>query len=207
MSSPVVCMCLRFASSWRLWKSWAWASSQPGGQTRKQMDLFGLNPSHATSSSWPSSSNMRASLQGRRKGTEWECMCVLGLGAWEVHVMLLEPSRESRKTDGNERERERLCLCRPFLTDTVCAKLCWHMAPASMLKLLVCRLPLPSLFSSFPPLFTLHSALSAKPALCLFVPGMFCLFWNIEPPHPLWSTAACFSHSASLFLAPAVFQW
>lgn len=51
--SAVVSMCLCFASGCRLCKSWAGASSQPGGQTRKQMDLFGLNPSHATSSSGP----------------------------------------------------------------------------------------------------------------------------------------------------------
>lgn len=38
-----------------LCKSLAGASSQPGGQTRKQMDWFGLNPSHAILSSWPSS--------------------------------------------------------------------------------------------------------------------------------------------------------
>lgn len=37
-----------------LCKSLAGASSQPGGQTRKQMDWFGLNPSHAILSSWPS---------------------------------------------------------------------------------------------------------------------------------------------------------
>lgn len=109
-------------------------------------------------------------------------------GGWEVHVMLLVPSGESRKTDGKQREQERLCLCRPFLTDTVCAELCWHMAPASMLELLVCCVPLLSLFSSFLSLYTLHSTLSAKPALCLFVPRMSCLFWDIESPHPLRST-------------------
>lgn len=45
-----------------LCKSLAGASSQPGGQTRKQMDWFGLNPSHAILSSWPSSFPCPSSL-------------------------------------------------------------------------------------------------------------------------------------------------
>lgn len=128
-------MCLWFASGCRLCKSWAGASSQPGGQTRKQMDPFGLNPSHAISSSWPSSSNQQASLQHRWRGV---CVFMLKFGGWVVHGILQVPSR---KTDRNqreqvsERERERE---RPFLTDSVCAELCWHMAPASMLELPFC---------------------------------------------------------------------
>lgn len=178
MSCPVVCMCLCFASCWRLCKSWAGASSQLGGQTRKQMDLFGLNPSHATSSHWPSSSNLHVSLQSRRKGEEWECML---FGGWEVVVKILIQSREADRN-----QRERLCLCRPFFTDLVCPKLCWHMALASMLELLVCS---PCLSSAvFPLWYSLLSALSARPALCLFVPEMSCLFWDIESPHPVKST-------------------
>lgn len=59
------------------------------------------------------------------------------------------------------------------------------MAPVSMLELLVCSVPLLSLFSSFPLWYTLLSAFSAKLALCLFAPGMSCLFWDIESPHPM----------------------
>lgn len=95
MCCPVVCMCLCFASCCRLCKSWVGASRQLGGQTRKQMDLFGLNPSHATSSHWPSSSNLHVSRQSRRKGAEWECVV---FGGWETVVKLLAQSREADRS-------------------------------------------------------------------------------------------------------------
>lgn len=185
--SPVACMCLRFASGCRLCKSWAGASSQPGGQTRKQMDLFGLNPSHATSSSWPSSSNLHVSLQSRRKGAEWVCACFGG--GWAAHVMLLVPSRESRTTGRNQRESERDFAFADFSSQTPCELNCadiWLLSPCwnSWPALFLCCLS----SALFPFWCTLLSALAAKPALCLFVPGMSCLFWDTESPHPVTST-------------------
>ena len=122
---PVVCMCLCFASGCGLCKSWSGASSQPGGQTRKQMDLFGLNPSHATSSSRPSSSNLHVSLQNRRKGAEWECVCVV----WGIGGVCNVASTKQRKQEGRqikergrerEREKERERDFAVLLLQTVC---------------------------------------------------------------------------------------
>lgn len=115
---PVVCMCLCFASGCRLSKSWAGASSQPEGQTRKQMDLFGLNPSHATSSSWPSSSNLHVSLQSRKKGAEQGVCVVWGMGC----TCNATSTVQKRQKDGQKPERERLCS--PCITGLVCAELC-----------------------------------------------------------------------------------
>lgn len=132
-------MCLRFVPGCRLCKSWAGASSQPGRQTRKQMDLFGLNPSHATSSSWPSSSTARplCRMEGNRG---WACVCDL----WGMVGILMR---------GSHRE-------------TVCADLCLHMATSSMPKLLVCclSLPLPAALQHFA-----VCSLSQTSTLCFFL--------------------------------------
>ncbi|TNN80512.1 hypothetical protein EYF80_009251 [Liparis tanakae] len=64
----------------RLCQSWTGASSQPGRQTSKQMDRFGLNPSHTISSSWSSSFNLHVSLQSGRKAAECESCVFWGMG-------------------------------------------------------------------------------------------------------------------------------
>lgn len=74
--SPVVSVCVCFASGFRLCKSWAGASSQPGGQTRKQMDLFGLNPSHATSSSGPRQTCTSLCRAEGRERSSWLWVCM-----------------------------------------------------------------------------------------------------------------------------------
>lgn len=118
--SPVVSVCVCFASGFRLCKSWAGASSQPGGQTRKQMDLFGLNPSHATSSSGPRQTcTSLCRAEGRERSSWlWVCMEFWGMGCT---LMLIPASKE----DGHKSERkERLCLCRLLVTQFVCHELC-----------------------------------------------------------------------------------
>lgn len=89
--------------------------------------------------------------------------------------VLVLPSREN----GREPESDTLPGI-SFLRDYVCPELSEYVAPASMLEVLVRSSPLFSLSSAFPLWCILLSALSAKPALCLFVLGMFCLFWDIE---------------------------
>lgn len=111
------CVCVCFASGFRLCKSWA---SQPGGQTRKQMDLFGLNPSHATSSSGPRQTcTSLCRAEGRERSSWlWVCMEFWGMGCT---LMLIPASKE----DGHKSERkERLCLCRLLVTQFVCHELC-----------------------------------------------------------------------------------
>lgn len=86
-----------------LCKSLAGASSQPGGQTRKQMDWFGLNPSHAILSSWPSlppsSSNLHATLCKMKAGQQQSVVLLRGGG--EPCLMLLVPRRDGQKTESN----------------------------------------------------------------------------------------------------------
>lgn len=80
--------------------------SQPGGQTRKQMDWFGLNPSHAILSSWPSSSfprpsssNLLATLCKMKAGQQQSVVLLQGGG--EPCLMLLVPRRDGQKTESN----------------------------------------------------------------------------------------------------------
>lgn len=86
-----------------LCKSLAGASSQPGGQTRKQMDWFGLNPSHAILSSWPSlppsSSNLHTTLCKMKAGQQQSVVLLRGGG--EPCLMLLVPRRDGQKTESN----------------------------------------------------------------------------------------------------------
>lgn len=119
MLSSCVYMCLWVAAGCRLCKSWARASGQLEGQTRKQMDPFGLNPSHAILSSWPSSSNQQAPLQYKCRGV---CVRVFmsKSGGWVVHgILLLVPSR---KTDKRESKKltYKLCVCWTVLTYGSC---------------------------------------------------------------------------------------
>lgn len=173
-SCVCVCVCLCFASHCMLCKSLAGASSQTGGQTRKQMDLFGLNPSHAISSSWPSSSNLHVSLQNRRKGAEY-----VWLGGGE----LLVPSRESKKTDSTQSETS-LCslswltLCVLDCADTWLLPPCWN----SWFALFLCCLS----SALFPPM--------VQSAVCSFSQEHFaclshkCLaFSGIYSHHTLWN--------------------
>lgn len=169
-------MCLWFASGCRLCKSWAGASSQLGGQTRKQMDPFGLNPSHAISSSWPCPSNQQAFLQRRWRGV-YVYVEVWGLGgAWNSTCTKQEDRQEPERSSKREGERGtfpyRLCVCWTVLTYGSCL----HVgAPCLLCPVL----------SFFLFRYSLLSALSAKPALCLFVSRRACLFWDAELPHPM----------------------
>lgn len=114
--SPVVFMCLCFASGCRLCKSWAEASSQPGGQTRKQMDLFGLNPSHATSSSGPlPTCPSLCRVEGREQSG---CLIVYVVWGMGHTLMLALLSREN----GHKPERGALPGI-TLLTDPVCPEL------------------------------------------------------------------------------------
>lgn len=113
-----------------LCKILAGASCQPGGQTRKQMDLFGLKCSHAISSSWSSFLNLHVSAdlkEGSRVG-------VCAVWGRELSQMLLVSSIESKKT-----ELEQHYSMYPFLINTGCAGLCLHMVLTSMV---VCSIPL-----------------------------------------------------------------
>lgn len=96
--------------------------------------------------------------------------------------MLLVPSRETR-------ESERVFAFADFSSYTPCVLNCagiWLLSPCwnSWSALFVCCLS----SAIFPLWYSLLSALSAKPALCLFVPGMSCLFWDIESQHSVRST-------------------
>lgn len=60
----------------------------------KQMDRFGLNPSHGISSPWPSSSNLHVFTEEK-----WQNGGIyVWLGGGELNVLLLVPSRESKMT-------------------------------------------------------------------------------------------------------------
>lgn len=61
---------------------------------RKQMDRFGLNPSHGISSPWPSSSNLHVFTEEKEQNGG----VYVGLGGGELNVLLLVPSRESKMT-------------------------------------------------------------------------------------------------------------
>lgn len=77
ISSIVFCaLCLT-----ELCKCWAISSGQVAGQMRKQMDRFGLNPSHGISSPWPSSSNLHVfAEENEQNGGVY--VCGLGEGSW-----------------------------------------------------------------------------------------------------------------------------
>lgn len=92
-----------------LCKSLAGASSQPGGQTKKQMDWFGLNPSHAILSSGPPPPLVhpppcplvqpaRHALQNERRAAT-ECCAAPG-GGGGLCLMLLVPGRDGQEDRG-----------------------------------------------------------------------------------------------------------
>lgn len=178
-------MCLWFASGCRLCKSWAGASSQLGGQTRKQMDPFGLNPSHAISSSWPCPSNQQAFLQHR-----WRGVCVYvevwGMGgAWNSTSTKQEDRQEPERSSKREGERGtfpyRLCVCWTVLTYGSCL----HVgAPCLLCPVL----------SFFLFRYSLLSALSAKPVVCIkkSLPFLGCRVTT--PCEIYWLSAVSFTH-------------
>lgn len=134
--SPVVSVCVCFASGFRLCKSWA---SQPGGQTRKQMDLFGLNPSHATSSSGPRQTcTSLCRAEGRERSSWlWVCMEFWGMGCT---LMLIPASKE----DGHKRETVPLqtfsytvCVSWTVLTHGSCLHVGPLLSPSSSFPSLV----------------------------------------------------------------------
>lgn len=105
-------------------------------------------------------------------------MCFKGVDG-EVYVTSRE-SREGRQNPEIERVLSLQTLCVLNCADIWLLPPCWN----SWSVLFLCRL----LFSSILPL--VQSAVCCllsrrKPALCLFVPGMSCLFWA---PHPVKST-------------------
>lgn len=84
------------------------------------------------------------------------------------------------------------------------------MAPASMLELLDCSVPLSSLLSSILPL--------QRSAVCSLSQTSTLLVWPVNvlpflgykvttPCEIHWLSGDCFSHSTSYFLAVAAFQW
>lgn len=127
-------------------KSLAGASSQPGGQTRKQMDWFGLNPSHAILSSWPSSSLLPSLLPSLpphptcsprsakwKQGSNRVLCCSSGGG--EPRLMLLVPRRDGQKTESN---LTLPCVSWPVLTHG----LCLHVWTLTLLSRFAVSLPL-----------------------------------------------------------------
>lgn len=182
--SPVVCMCLCCASGCRLCKSWAGASSQPGGQTKKQMDLFGLNPSHATSSSWPSSSNLHVSLQSRGKGAEWECV-FWGDGRGTCNAT---STKQREQEDGQKPERARETAFADFSSQTPCVLNCadiWLLSPCCnpWSAVFLCRL--------FSAIFPFWYTLLSRPNRHFACLSRECLaFSGIWSHHTLWDPLA-----------------
>lgn len=83
---------LCFASDCELCKCWARSSGQAAGQMRKQMDQFGLNPSHGISSPWPSTSNLHVFTEEKVQNAS----IYVWFGGGELHVLLQVPTEKVR---------------------------------------------------------------------------------------------------------------
>ena len=120
---------------------------------------------------------------------EWRglfvCMCMCVYVCLCVRAcMWLWVKTESRQT---KPEGARKSL--PLQTFAYRFSLLWTMLTYGSCCHVGNALVLGSLSPALHPLwYSLLSALSAKPALCLFVPRMSCLFWDVESPHPTRST-------------------
>lgn len=147
------------------------------------LDLTLPTPLHPTGPPLPTCTSLCSVKSSSREGE-------FVLGGWAVYVMLLVPSRESRKRDRNQaaHKRETLSLQtfphRPLV--------CWHMAPVSMLELLVGSVPLLCLFCSLSGTLCFLLPQPNPRFACLFRECFAFFFFDIESP-----LAVCFSPSSS----------
>lgn len=163
------------------------------------LDLTLPTPLHPPGPPLPTCTSL-CRIEGREQSG---CVCVW-FGGWEVYVMLLVPSRESRKAE-REREREtlqsfsyRLCVCWTVLTYGPCL----HVGTSGLLRSSVVS---PKLYS---PSATVCSLSQTSTLLVCPVNVLPFLGYKVTTPCEIhWLSGDCFSHSTSYFLAVAAFQW
>lgn len=142
------------------------------------LDLTLPTPLHPPGPPLPTCTSL-CSVEGRERSRS---VCFGGMGG----TCYATSTKQREQEDGEKPERaERDFAFADFsLTDPLCVELCWHMAPVSMLELLVCSAVSLQLFS-------LSAVCSLRPNWHFACLSRECLaFSGILSHHTLWDSLA-----------------